>query len=102
MKEEARRIAVSLFSCCPRSEVKPCPLWVLRHAAVDALQNNPAQDILPSVAWSAFLLSFLEKIEKAQGAGKAAGDRALLAHAVAVTKAEIYDCSSDKNSAQLM
>lgn len=64
MKEEARRIAVSLFSCCPRSEVKPCPLWVLMHAAVDALQNNPVQDIRPSVAWSAFLLSFMEKIEK--------------------------------------
>lgn len=71
------------------------------HAAVDAFQNNPVQDIRLSVAWSAFLLSFLAKIEKPREQEKLL-DTALLAHAVVVTKAEIYDCSSNKNSAQLI
>lgn len=39
MKEEVRRIAVSLSSCCPPSEVKPCPLWVLVPAAVEAIRH---------------------------------------------------------------
>lgn len=33
MKQDARRISVSSFSCCSRSEVKPCLLWVHVHAA---------------------------------------------------------------------
>lgn len=40
MKDEVRRIAVSLSSCCPPSEVKPCPLWVLVPAAVEDTRPN--------------------------------------------------------------
>lgn len=48
MKEDARLIGVSSFSCCPRSEVKPCLLWVLVHAAV----------VRPSVARADIFFSF--------------------------------------------
>lgn len=40
MKEDVRRIAVSLSSCCPPSEAKPCPLWVLAPAAVEDLRPD--------------------------------------------------------------
>lgn len=40
MKEDVRRIAVSLSSCCPPSEAKPCPLWVLAPAAVEDIRPD--------------------------------------------------------------
>lgn len=48
VKENARLIGVSSFSCCPRSEVKPCLLWVLVHAAA----------VRPSVVWADIFFSF--------------------------------------------
>lgn len=39
--EVLRLLLVSSSSCCPPSEVKPSPLWVLVPAAVDASQTKP-------------------------------------------------------------
>lgn len=60
MKDEVRRIALSSSSCCPPSEVKPCPLWVLVPAAVEDFRPNLLRQ--PS--------GFLSFLLKAQRAGK--------------------------------
>lgn len=70
IKEDARRISVSSFSCCSQSEVKPCPLWVLVHATA----------VRSSVARADLFLFFCVKNKKPREQEKQ----------VDVTKADIY------------